>query len=228
LVLGSIVPPWLALALLPLPLAAGLPRQIDMVVALALLEWPQLLAIGQTLRAGNTRRLAAALNSYPALILATLALAHAAGSLEIVALARPPGELASASAGALHWIGAVALALALAPALGIGPFADEPQRFTPAPMPHPPPPKTPIGLRLRVLGLIGVAALPWAGSQGNGLALLRWLTAASLITALLWSFDRLARHHTARPWARAYLALDAVLLLALLWAAYTALQSRLA
>jgi len=87
LVLGSIVLPWLALALLPLPLAVGLPRQIDIVVALALLEWPNVLAIRQDLRAGDMRRLAAALNSYPPLILATLALAQAGSSLELAALA---------------------------------------------------------------------------------------------------------------------------------------------
>jgi hypothetical protein len=260
-VLGSIALPWLALALLPLPLAAGLPRQIDIVVALALLEWPQLLAIRQALRAGDRRRLAAALNSYPTLVLATLALAQSAGSFDIVALARPPSELASTSASVLHWIGALALALALAPALGIGPFGDgrrttddgrrtkgeRPrtkdqgrttddeewttddgrQSFIPTPTLQLPALNSQAGLRLRALGLIALAALPWAGSQGDGLALLRWLAAASLIAALLWCFVRLARQHTARRWARVYLVLDAALLLALLWAAYMALQRRL-
>jgi hypothetical protein len=126
-VLGSVALPWLGLALLPLPLAVGLPRQVDIVVTLALLEWPQVLAIRRALRAGDMRRLAAALNSYPPLILATLALAQSAGSLDIVALARSPGELISGSASVLHWIGAVALALALPPALGIGPFGDRGQ-----------------------------------------------------------------------------------------------------
>ena len=42
LALSSVVLPWLALALLPLPLAVTLPRQIDIVVALALLEWPNI------------------------------------------------------------------------------------------------------------------------------------------------------------------------------------------
>jgi hypothetical protein len=242
LVLSSIVAPWLALALLPLPLAAGLPRQVDIVVALALLEWPQILATSQALRAGGTRRLAAALNSYPTLVLATLALAQPAGSLDIVALARPPSELASASASALHWLGAVALALALAPALGLGPFGDggrstkhqgrhclptaNPQ--SPIPSLHSPVSSLRIGLRLRALGLIALAALPWAGGQDDGLALLRILAAASVLAALLWGYDRLAGEHAPRRWARAYLALDAILLLALLWAAYAALQSRLA
>ena len=77
----------------------------------------------QELRAAGMRRLAAALNSYPPLILATLALAQAGNSLELAALARAPGNLAATSTSALHWLGAVALALALPPALGIGPFA---------------------------------------------------------------------------------------------------------
>ena len=300
LVLSSIALPWLALALLPLPLAVALPRQIDIVVALALLEWPNLLAIRQELRAGDMRRLAAALNSYPPLILATLALAQAGNSLELAALARAPGSLAAISTSALHWFGAVALALVLPPALGIGPFADdrrptlrrrsgqatdpstlrhaqgEPPRFlsvskgragdrpfdaaqgrrptlrrrsgqairdeafSPSPIPYPPSPipisvagffeagAIQIGLRLRALGLVALAALPWAGAEGTGLALLRVVGAAALIAALLWGFDRLTRRQAARRWARAYLALGAALLLALLGAAYLALQIRLA
>jgi formate hydrogenlyase subunit 4 len=243
--------PWLALALLPLPLAVALPRQIDIIVALALLEWPQLLAIGQRLRAGDTRRLAAALNGYPPLILATLALAQPAGSLEVAALARLPGDLASESAKALHWLGALALALALPPALGIGPFADEPRPTTDTrQINHKRLERRSslrgwvsirhsvagafaagaieIGLRLRGLGLVALAALPWSGTQDDsGWALLRMLAAAILIAALLWGYDRLAREQPARRWARAYLAFDATLLLALMWAAYQALQARL-
>src|SRR3954470_9305685 len=125
LVLSSVVLPWLALALLPLPLAVELPRQIDIVVALALLEWPNVLAIRRELWTGDMRRLTAALNSYPPLILATLALAQASNSLELGALARAPGDSATTSTRALHWLGVIALALALPPALGLGPFADD-------------------------------------------------------------------------------------------------------
>jgi hypothetical protein len=257
LALSSILLPWLALALLPLPLAVALPRQIDIVVALALLEWPNLLAISQDLRAGNMRRLAAALNSYPPLILATLALAQAGNSLELAALVRAPGSPATTSTSALHWLGVIALALALPAALGIGPFADgrpptadrrpptadrrpptadrrpptadrrpptaDVEAFSQSPIPNPQ-----IGLRLRALGLIALAALPWAGTDSTGIALLRMLGAAALIAALLWGFDRLTRGQAARRWAWAYLGLDVVLLLALLGAAYLALQIRLA
>jgi hypothetical protein len=251
-VLSSIILPWLALALLPLPLAVALPRQIDIVVALVLLEWPNVLAIRQELRTGGMRRLAAALNSYPPLILATLALMQAGDSLELAALARAPGNSASVSTRALHWLGVFALALALPPALGIGPFADEGRatkdegrtkddrrpswrssrshlvsiqasvaRFLAAGALQ-------IGLRLRALGLVALAALPWAGAEGTGLALVRMLGSAALIAALLWGADRLAHGQAARRWAWAYLALDAVLLLALLGAAYLELQIKLA
>jgi hypothetical protein len=259
-VLSSVVLPWLALALLPLPLAVALPRQIDIVVALALLEWPNLLAIRQELRTGGVRRLAAALNSYPPLILATLALMQAGNSLELAALARAPGDSAALSTRMLHWLGVIALALALPPALGLGPFADGGRttnderrttndggrttederrtswrssrsylvsiqnsvaRFFAAGALQ-------IGLRLRALGLVALAALPWAGAEGTGLAPLRMLGAAALIAALLWGADRLMRRQAARRWAWAYLALDAVLLLALLGAAYLELQIRLA
>ena len=73
-----------------------------------------------------------------------------------------------------------------------------------------------------------LVALPWTGSEGDVLAFARLLGAAALIGALLWGFDRLTRGQVARRWAWAYLGLDTVLLLALLVAAYTALQSRLA
>jgi hypothetical protein len=323
LTLSSIVLPWLGLALLPLPLAVALPRQVDIVVVLALLEWPNLLAIRQELRLGDRRRLAAALNSYPPLILATLALAQASNSLEIAALARPPADAATIEVRVLHWLGAIALALALPPALRIGPFAGKvaqqagkvvgevglapreagnapeqahhapeqagnvpqqahhageqagnvPQQAHHAPeqagnlpreagkvlvqartvaeqrgkvlmqgrqaamhgqafpqfsIPNPQSSIFRLGLRLRAVGLVALAGLPWAGAEGTALSLLRLLGAAALIVALLRAYDRLARRQAARGWARAYLALDVVLLVALLAAAYLALQIRLA
>jgi len=239
LVLSSVILPWLALALLPLPLAVALPRQIDIVVALALLEWPNVLAIRQELRAGGIRRLAAALNSYPPLILAVLALAQANSSLELAALVRDPGDSIALSTRALYWLGVITLTLTLLPALRIGPFAGYGRRTTnDKAFPQTPDPSSiarffaagalQLGLRLRALGLVTLAALPWAGAAGDGLALLRLLGAAALIGVLLWGADRLMRGQAARRWAWAYLALDVLLLLALLAAAYLALELRLA
>jgi hypothetical protein len=251
LLLTSVALPWLGLALLPLPLATALPRQTDLIVVLALLEWPRLLATARDLSSSGvteraaSARLAAALNGYPPLILATLALAQAGSSLEIAALARPPGQFASASASVVHWIGAVAWALALVPALEVGPFG---ARRSGAPRGHKEQKESTlafvqtlyawvlrffeagaleVGLRLRALGLVALAALPWSGGQEGSTALLRTLAAACLIGALLWGFNRLTIGQPARRWARAFLALDAVLLLALLWAAYLALLNRI-
>jgi hypothetical protein len=228
---SAIVLPWLGLALLPLPHAAGMGRQIDLVAMLALLEWPLLLAIALELRRGATvsatRRLAAALNSYPPLILAALLLASAYGSFETTALARPPDAGTPAPAAWLHWLGAGAWLLALPGALGIGAFAAGP------PQQH----ILRFGLWLRTLGLVALAALPWlplvagpdANDQGSISPAWLWLLLPPLaITALLWGYSRLTAGRAARPWARAYLALDAVLLAILIWAAYTALQARLA
>jgi hypothetical protein len=230
---SAIVLPWLGLALLPLPRAAGLSRQIDLVAALALLEWPLLLAVAAELRDGAdarvraARRLAAALNSYPPLILAALVLASAYGSLETMALARPPEASTPARAALLHWLGASAWLLALPPALGIGAFAAGPptQRALR------------LGLRLRALGLVALAALPWfalvagpdAGGQGGIDLTWIWLPLPPLgIAALLWGYSRLTAGRSARGWAHAYQVLDAALLLVLLWVAYNALQARLA
>lgn len=229
---SAIVLPWLGLALLPLPHAAGMGRQIDMVAALALLEWPLLLAIAIEVcdcvaaRARVARRLAATLNSYPPLILATLLLASAYGSFDTTTLGRPPDASTPARAAWLHWLGAGAWLLALPPALGIGAFATSP----------PQQPALRLGLQLRRLGLVALATLPWlplaagpdTNDQGNITPAWLWLLVPPLVlTALLWGYSRLTRGRAPQPWARAYLALDATLLAILLWAAYTALQARL-
>ena len=259
LILGALVPPWLGLALLPLPPAPGLSRQVDIVVALALLECPRVLAIGADLRGGGprrragARRLAAALNGYPPLLLATLVLAQAAGTLDVAALARVPGELAPPFAIRLHWIGVAGWLLALPSLLGIGPFRAAWLPTSPAPQKRESlranlrarmagaarvlagdPLRA--GLGLRALGLLLLSALPWMAALGaleeGGLRAARgaagWLLAPPLIAALAWGYDRLTASRPARDWARLYLALDAALLLALLWAAYQALLGRLA
>jgi hypothetical protein len=271
-IFGAIAPPWLGLALLPLPPAPVLSRQTDLVVVLALLEAPLLLALARELSASDTAvriagrwRLVAALNTYPALVLASLALAQAAGTFDVAVLARPPAEQAPAFATPLHWIGAVAWALALVPALGLGPFAG------PAGLEEARPRTTPesrlrsslfrhiaigpafpagfrflagalggdpiqVGLRLRAIGLVLLAALPAMGAFGtleeDGLGTWRgavaWALAPLALAGLLWYLDRIMRGRAARPWAWAYLALDGALLAALLWAALLALLARLA
>ncbi len=173
---------------------------------LALLEWPLLPTIAAELRAGAAararaaRRLAAALNSYPPLILAALLLASAYGSLDTVALTRTPDTNTPAPAALLYWLAAGAWLLALPPALGIGAFAAGPPDSR----------ALWLGLWLRRLGLVALAALPWfplvsrpeTGSQAE--ADLAWLglpLPPLAIAALLWGYagsrqgDRRAAGH---------------------------------
>jgi hypothetical protein len=234
-VLGSsaIVLPWLGLALLPLPHAAAIGRQTDLIAGLALLEWPLLLAIAAELRGCDAApqrvrsRLAAALNSYPPLILATLALVAAAGSLDLAVLARTPAEETPARIALLHWLGACAWLLALPPALGIGAFATR----------APAMPALRIGLGLRAAGLVAIGALPWfplvatTDEHASITADARWLLLPLpplIIAGLLWGFSRLTAGQSSRGWARACLALDVALVVVLLWAGYAALQAKLA
>jgi hypothetical protein len=151
--LSAIVLPWLGLALLPLPHAAAIGRQTDLIAVFALLEWPLLLTIAAERDgdAASQRRLAAILNGYPPLILATLVQISAAGSFDLAVLARSPAEEAPARVALLRWLGSAAWLLALPPALGVGAFASR------APAAR----ALQIGLGLRAIGLIAIAALPW-------------------------------------------------------------------
>lgn len=219
---SAVVLPWLGVALLPLPGATALSRPIDLVAAIGLLEWSRLLAIAADLRRGDrargVQRLAAALNGYPPLILSLLVISLGAGTLEVAGLLRIPESAAPLQQTAWFWIGAGALILALPPLIEVGPFAlDAPDELRP-------------GLRLRMLGFILVAALP-------GIALLTrdgagdwWRIALPplAIGAALWFFHRSAHHQPALRWARMYVGLDLILLLALLAAGLIALQARLA
>lgn len=230
--LSALALPWLGLALLPLPHVASIGQDLDLLAALALLEWPRILSIAHELaercaeaQERAIRRAAAALNSYPPLILATLALASVGGSLNSATLARPPDDGTAAYLLWPHWLGALAWLLALPPALGIGPFAvGEPQTAA-----------LRLGLRLRAIGLVAFAALPWfpfvqsddSAQAGFSLSWLLLPLPPLAIAALLWLFVKLSAGQPARRWAWGYLALDALLLLALLWSAAGALQARL-
>ncbi len=223
--------PWLGLALLPLPFAPPMGRKTDLVVALALLEWPLLREIGRALRGpaparvAGRRALAAWLNGLPALLLAALALAQAAGTLDIAPLARAPAADAPLDQQALHWGGALGLALALAPLLGRGPFGPGLGRAPGG-----------LALRLREVGLIALASLPWLGPFGalqeegplGAPAIGACVLAPALLLALLLACDRLAAGHSPRRWAWAYVGVDGLLLALLLWAAYAALLRQLA
>jgi hypothetical protein len=215
---SAVVLPWLGVALLPLPLAAPLSRPVDLVVIIALLEWPRLLAITVDLHTGERlrgmQRLAAALNGYPPLALALILTAEGTGTLESSGLLRiPEGSVALW----WFWLGVGALILTLPPLIEAGPFAiDAPDDLR-------------FGMRLRALGIVLIAALP-------GIALLTrggdedwWRIALPplALTGAIWLVHRSTRHHSAQRWAHVYLILDVLLTLALLAAGLLALRERL-
>ena len=214
---SAVVLPWLGVALLPLPLAAPLSRPVDLVVIMALLEWPRLLAISVDLHTGERlrgmQRLAAALNGYPPLALALILTAEGTGTLESMGLLRIPE---GTPALWWFWIGVGALILTLPPLIEAGPFAlDAPDDLR-------------FGMRLRALGIVLIAALP-------GIALLTrggdndwWRIALPplALTGVIWLVHRSTRHHSAQRWAHVYLILDVLLALALLAAGLLALRER--
>jgi len=215
---SAVVLPWLGVALLPLPLAAPLSRPVDLVVIMALLEWPRLLAISVDLHTGERlrgmQRLAAALNGYPPLALALILTAEGTGTLESSGLLRIPEGTAVLW---WFWIGVGALILTLPPLIEAGPFAlDAPDDLR-------------FGMRLRALGIVLIAALP-------GIALLTrggdndwWRIALPplALTGAIWLVHRSTRHHSAQRWAHVYLILDVLLALSLLAAGLLALRERL-
>jgi hypothetical protein len=228
--------PWIAIALLPLPYAAPFGRPLDLMVLLALLEWPRLLILARDLRAEptpygrGTGRLAAMLNGYPPLILAGLVLAQSAGSLELGVIAAGTGEEWDVLRRSLYLAGTLGLLLALPPLLEIGPFAIE--RDLARRMPLLPAGPVALGLRLRALGLVLLAALPFIGllppATEDG-APAPWLAPLPplLLAALAWLFHRLTRGQSPRRWAHAYLWLSALLIGLLAYAALSALRARL-
>lgn len=223
---SAVILPWLGLALLPLPLATPLARPIDLVALIGLLEWPRLLAIAAAFRSDDraralsgVRRLGGALNSYPPIILAALVMTHATGTLEGVGLARLPATAAPLEY-AWFWVGALALTLALPPLLELGPFAGDADHGM-----------IRLALRLRALGMILLAALPWLAplARDDTPTLLRLLLPAPplMLAALLWAFHRATRGHSVIRWARVYLGYDLALLGLLLAAGLLALRERL-
>jgi len=138
--LGAVVPPLVALALLPLAPARSFPYGLDLVVALVLLEWPRALGWGAQRREELAR-------AYAPLLLAGLGLAEACGGLELTRLLRWPEPLVAQlllGASAALWLAALPRLLASGPGGLAG--------------------------RLRGLGLLLVATLPVLGALAAMLA----------------------------------------------------------
>lgn len=182
----GIVYGWLACALLPLPGAAPLARPVDLLLLVGLAELPRLLALAADLRAGDARRAvrraAAALNAYPPLIAAALALLGGCGSLALDTVATGPANGAPLAQVLRYAAGSAALLLALPALLELGPLA-------PGPAAGGSLPRRSLALTLRGLALAGVAALPlWAGLRAGQAAVAWWLLPLPplIIAGWLW------------------------------------------
>lgn len=156
-----ILPPLLALSLLPVPPARGFPYGLDLVTALALLEWPRWAALSADLSPARARALAPA---YARLLLAALALAEGAGSLGLSDLLRAPDDQqalrwALLIAGAAAWLLAAAELGVGGRGREIGGLGDGGQGALLPVAPRPSP------LALRTLGLVWIGALPLLGGM---------------------------------------------------------------
>jgi hypothetical protein len=208
--------PWLGVALLPLPYATALGRSLDLVLLLALLEWPQLLLAAREARGGLVGRLAALLNGYPALLAALLLLALPDGSLDLSTMAASPAGGAPTLARIGHWVGAVGLLPALMPLLGIGAFAALPSSDR----------LVRLGLLLRAIGIAAIAALPWVTLIPEGQYWLLPLPPIGVGLAI-WGMHALGARATQKMWARMLLWLALCEIALLLLAASEGLAGRL-
>lgn len=206
--------PWLAVSLLPFPGAVHLGRGIDSVVTLALLDVPLWYALWRELRIVGLQergvsRLAAALNGYPTLLLATLLLATNS-SLELGQLVRPPAALSIDTFA--HWVGATGFTLALPPIIGIGPFTVAGE------------PRMQLGLRVRTVGFWALASLVWMAPLQDQI----WQVLPPILLAvLLYICHQTTFEQPARTWARGYVVLAWLLLVVLLVTACWQLATRL-
>lgn len=190
--------PWLGLALMPLPLAANIGQSIDVVMVLALLEWPRLLLAAREYRQGQIARLAAALNSYPPLIMALVLLALPSGSFALPLLFQAPAAATPVVSMIVHWAGAAGLISALPVLLGLGPFACA------APAAR----VLQIALLLRGLGIVVLATLPLTALVPENALWLLPLPVGAIALAV-WGMQHLGRGRAALPWAKALLGLVA-------------------
>jgi hypothetical protein len=192
------VPPLLALSLFPLPGAAALARHIDLPLALALLEWPQVLALAAAYEAAPTdasRRVQELGWGYGLLLLGAAALAAGGGSLALDGIALGPPHTMLPQA--IFCAGAVGWGLALPPLLGWGAF-----QAAPAPR---------WDLGLRALGHVLAASLPWLWLP------LPWLPLPLVLLALICGIATRSRPASRHVW-KAVIGCAAIILLGLLLA----------
>lgn len=211
--LAAAVPPLLCISLLPLPGAAPLARSIDVPTALALLEWPLVLALlpASTDSPFIEKRLRGLQIGYGVLILAVLASVQATRSFGLEALVAPLAQPDLLS-NALRIAGAIGWMLALPTLLGLGAF----EQGEIADISW--------GDELRVVGHCLLSALPWLAMTSG----LSWLAPLPpLLIALLLAAMHRFGHRGQRAWIWTLRGAALTLLALLTWAAAANVAARL-
>ncbi len=190
--------PWVALAFVPLPGALRLERGADLLVLLALAEWPRLVAITHDTahpgdRARGVARAAALLSGWIVLAAVLPLIASGTGALTVEAIARSPAATAPATDRAGFVLAAIALLLVLPVLLELGPW-----RVAAAS-----PGVQRAGLRTRALLLCALVALPLVAPLRDAPAPFTYmLPLPPLLLAFgLWGIARATRTSDARRWS---------------------------
>ncbi len=206
--LSAVAAPLVFISLLPLPGAVSYSFTLDLLTALALLEWPYLLLLSQ--RARDSAADKGLIESYVLMLLAALLWAQGGKSLLIGAVIPKKEEMALllALCGALGWT------VALLHLLSRGPLAT--QRVSGG---------LGWGLRLRALGQILLATLPWSGLLGDN----PWLLPVPplIVALLLGGMRRWHQRIPSRYWHRILQGVAIGLIALMLWASGVALQAEL-
>lgn len=214
--ISAAVAPLLLISLLPLPQSGFFWYTPDLPVALILLEWPQFLLIARTLRSTPTdgaERQQITIEGYLLLLMASLIFVQAAGSFRLAALTQSadPPRLSSLL---LRLVGMAGWSIALLPLLGIGPCTTPTATGMPG-----------WGMRLRTLGHILLASLPW-------LPLVQpapWLLPLPLLLLVLLPglLTHRGNQFLSRHWQRLRTGTLILLTIVICWQTYTALANRL-
>ncbi|GAB4130344.1 MAG: hypothetical protein Fur005_03960 [Roseiflexaceae bacterium] len=179
--LSVIALPWLGLALLPIPLASDIGRSIDVVVALACLEWPrfwwhmqQRAAVAMPDRIGRLLQIPGVVGT----VLACILLALPTNSFDLPSLMAVPNRSGPMTGQIGHWFGAVLLLLV----------------WRELRIPSDLPLFAQVGWAIRSIGLVALAALPWLAFLNEDQA---WYAPAILVGVGLLAavIDRFAQHH---------------------------------
>jgi formate hydrogenlyase subunit 4 len=165
-------------------------RSVDLLFFWLLLDWPRISLAIHEARIGQIRRLAATFNSYPPLIVAFCLLAAPRGSFALTTLTQVPAPSTPLILQVCHWLGALLLLIALPALLGLAPFT------SPTPLER----FARLGMRMRAIGILALAIMPYTALIPEDLPWLLPIPVLS-IALLTWLLSRLGMRRSRRAWA---------------------------